>query len=336
MNTDTIARDRRWPQGIDIPRAVSRDYLMTCAEAAKAASSRQHTNACSATRSTSATGVSTQRSELPAIDCVLIQHMGLDRVNQEDSACIEEHEIFCQGHHISFHLAVLADGCGGMAGGERASTIAVDDLSRWICAGIRQTIAEGDSSLGRGRIKAVFDDAFSAANLGIIECAAANPALHGMASTGACTLLHGNVADIAWAGDSRVVLYRNGRAVRFTLDHNRAQALVNAGILSPEEASGHPGRSHLTNALGTHDAEDRIPAVTRWHVVPGDLLVLSSDGFHEGVSPSLMAEGCTAYLHPEAKHDDLRTMARLLESASLASYGGDNLTAAFIYVRRTT
>ena len=331
MNAETTAYATQHPPGSEAMRAVSSKYTDVCGAALAHASLRGQP--CSY----QGCGMNPDDAESLAptvIDFVLIQNLGLDRSNQEDAARIEHHQIFCQGLFQSFDLAVLADGCGGMAGGEVASAISCERLSRDISAGVDAALSDGDRALARDRVRAVFEHAFRSANDEIIHTANENPTLHGMASTGVCALAHGGVIDIGYAGDSRAVLYRNGQAVHATTDHNRAQALVDAGILTPEEAAGHPGRSHLTNALGTHDDEKSIPDVTRWTLTRGDLVVLSSDGFHEGIAPTLMAEVCATYLRPPVRLESLRLMARVLESESLRAYGGDNLTAVFMYVRK--
>lgn len=330
MNTKHIEQALLHPQALDVTRPVASNYAELCAEAAHHAALRGQAS------------FPMDRSDLDcaetcqsnAIECVLIQNLGLDRSNQEDAARIGLHQIFCQGHYLSFVLATLGDGCGGMEGGEVASEKTCALLARQIYAGLDAAMPNGEDPLSRKWVKSVFTQAFRSANDEIMQTAQEHPTLRGMASTGVCALVHGDTIDVAWAGDSRAELYRAGKAILATTDHNRAQALVNAGILTPEEAAGHPGRSHLTNALGTHVDKDQIPDVTRWRLAPGDLVVLSSDGFHEGITPSLMAQVCAAYLTPPVCMDDLRTMARVLESESLRAYGGDNLTAVFMYVRK--
>ena len=332
MKTEPITKPAQYPKGVDAVQAVSSMYASRCACAVQQA--YLHGQASSALSSTIAPD-SAESFPSTFVDFVLIQNLGLDRSNQEDAARVGHHQIFCQGRFQSFDFAVLADGCGGMAGGEVASAISCDVLSRRTCAGVDVAMSQEGGSLTRTRVKGVFEHAFRSANDEIIHTASEYPTLHGMASTGVCALVHGDIIDVAWAGDSRAELYRAGKAIHATTDHNRAQALVNAGILTPEEAAGHPGRSHLTNALGTHDDEAAIPEVTRWILVPGDLVVLSSDGFHEGISSALMAQVCAAYLTPPVGAESLRAMARVLECESLRAYGGDNLTAAFMYVRKT-
>lgn len=332
MNAEPITNKAHYPKKVNESRAVSSKYAGICAVAAHHASLRGQTH--SPTNSTFAPDYP-DALHSTVIDFVVIQNLGLDRSNQEDAARIGHHHIFCQGQCQSFDLAVLADGCGGMDGGEVASAISCDILSRRTCAGVEASMSQRCGHLTRDRMKVVFDEAFRSANDEIIQAASETSILHGMASTGVCALVHGDVIDIAWAGDSRAQLYRAGKAINATTDHNRAQALVNAGILTPEEAAVHPGRSHLTNALGTHIDKDPIPDVTRWILAPGDLVLLSSDGFHEGISPSMMAQVCAAYLIPPVRMENLRTMARVLESESLRAYGGDNLTAVFMYVRKT-
>jgi protein phosphatase len=225
-----------------------------------------------------------------------------------------------------FYVGVLADGCGGSLGGEIASDLACSTIEAYLIAAL--SAPESWRSMEK-----VLRIAFAMANRSIIERAVADPTLQDMASTAVCVVVTGSLVYVAWAGDSRLTVWRTDAIHHVTKDHNRAQTLVDAGIITAEEAMLHPGKSHLTNALGIHEDDDAIPELTTFRIQAGDLLVLSSDGFHEGLTDAATARVCATHLAPPVTADSLRVLARTLESESLAHYGGDNLTAILMHIR---
>ena len=267
------------------------------------------------------------------IAVAIIQHLGLCRENQEDAAVLVHLQSRVLNQEMDFHVGVLADGCGGMSGGEVASGIACSRIEASLVADLcRPEACQNAISVEQTVIPAL-RTAFAAANRGILERAVDEPVLRHMASTAVCVVVVGSCAYVAWAGDSRLTICRGDSILHITRDHNRAQILVDAGIITPDEAAAHPGKSHLTNALGIHDDDEPIPELATWRLQPADLLVLSSDGFHEGLTDDTIARLCVAHLTPPVTTEALRVLARTMETESLAGYGGDNLTAILMYVQ---
>ena len=139
----------------------------------------------------------------------------------------------------------------------------------------------------------------------------------------ACALRFDRAA-VAHAGDSRCYLIRSGHSRTLTRDHTVASEQVRLGVLSAREAAETPARHVLTRSLGNDlfvgiDTSDH-------QVLPGDVLVLCSDGLHGAVAASE-----TARIISES--DDLETAAHQLVALANERDGSDNISVQLIRVR---
>ena len=150
------------------------------------------------------------------------------------------------------HLFVVADGCGGHAGGEKASQLAVRSIEQFVidtlnwCARLRPA-AEGDGLLGE------FQKALAQANDRLIREADRRPELHGMATTLTLAYFLDHDLFVAHVGDSRCYLLRNGLLYRLTRDHTMVAEMVRRGLVKPEDAAHHAYRHVVTNVVGGSD-----------------------------------------------------------------------------------
>jgi protein phosphatase len=97
-------------------------------------------------------------------------------------------------------------------------------------------------------------------------------------------------AYVAHVGDSRCYVCRNGKLHQLTVDHTYANALVESGEMTPEEAT-HSSFAHaIWNVVGGHDAQIE-PSVEVHQLEIGDTLLLCSDGLtnHEQACERLIA-----------------------------------------------
>jgi PPM family protein phosphatase len=258
------------------------------------------------------------------------QDLGLTRESQEDSAMVLHLQAVVRGELAGLTVGVVADGCGGHVSGEVASKLCCEALTTSIYSEICSLRSDAKQIALPTTIDAVLEKAFEGANDAIFRSVAADNQLEGMATTAVCLALLGTDVHFGWVGDSRAYLYREGTLTQLTRDHNRVQVLVDQKIITPADARLHPARNHLTKALGM--SLDVVPDIVREKVLPGDLYVLSTDGFHEGLSPEDISRVCAAYLDNSVTSLTLQSLAATLAAQSIEDYGGDNLTAVFVYV----
>ncbi|MBC7724419.1 MAG: serine/threonine-protein phosphatase [Burkholderiaceae bacterium] len=206
---------------------------------------------------------------------------------------------------------VVADGMGGHASGDVASSAVVTRLSQTGSG----DFAEVDSIVG----------ALRAATADITLAADDHELGVGTTATGAVLVLAENVP--RWAvfniGDSRVYEFDGETLERVTVDHSVVQELVDAGLLRPEEAEAHPDSNIITRAVG-FNAE---PIADVW-LIPvrrGNRLLICSDGLTREVSDERLRDFLAEGL-------DAEETAATLIAAALAGGGRDNVTTVVVDV----
>ncbi len=167
-------------------------------------------------------------------------------------------------------LYAVADGLGGHAGGDVASTLAVETLETQVRVLLGQHISPAEALV----------EAFRRANAAIYA-GGQGPDRAGMATTCTAVLLLRGEAIVAHVGDSRAYLLRGPQTRQLTIDHSLAGELARHGELADGDVRNHAQRHVLTRALGTApEVEvDFAPEPLR----AGDVLVLTTDGLHNAV-----------------------------------------------------
>lgn len=165
------------------------------------------------------------------------------------------------------HLAVVADGMGGHAGGDVASAATVLDMIH---------LDSPDYGDEAGTILA---DEIQTANSLLSELVHINPKLAGMGTTVTALLLADGKLHFAHIGDSRAYRLRDGEFKQVSVDHTFVQRLIDEGRLRPEEAETHPHKNVLMRVLGDVDASPELDLDTL-DARPGDRWLLCSDGLN--------------------------------------------------------
>ena len=137
-----------------------------------------------------------------------------------------------------------------------------------------------------------------------------------MGSTVVALYLNGARFACIWAGDSRIYLLRDGVLHRMTRDHTQVEEMVERGLLTPEQAKGHPMSHVLSRAVGVQDVLD-LDAVSD-QAQARDIFLLCSDGLSGVVTEEEICEHL-AHLPREAACN------KLLELV-LARGAPDNVT----------
>ena len=209
-------------------------------------------------------------------------------------------------------LFALADGVGGHDRGEVASRTAVESL----VAGFRDAQA-GESHL------ALLPRLVQAANARVYETGHTTGSA-GMSTTVVASALRYDRAVVAHVGDSRCYLIRRGQPTVVTRDHTVAGEQARLGLLSAREAAEASHRHVLSRSLGS---ELFVAVDTSEHqLLPGDTLVLCSDGLHGAVQAAELA-------HTIAHATDLTDAAAKLVALANQRDGSDNISVQLIRVR---
>lgn len=196
---------------------------------------------------------------------VTVAHLsdtGREREENEDSIG----HICDERNHL--HLLIIADGLGGTACGQVASQLAVQAIRQGF-------FSQEDNPL---TIHQRLEFAIREANRIILHRAGRDRQCKGMGSTCAVLVLKDDQAFVAHAGDSRIYLIRDGRILQLTHDHTRAQRMLDDGLITEEEAAGHPDRNWLDKALGLKES---LKPDIRTDPIPlqiDDTFVLCTDG----------------------------------------------------------
>lgn len=228
-------------------------------------------------------------------------HVGHVRSENEDS-------------HISVPEAgvwLVADGMGGHSHGQFAS----------------RTIVE---TLGKTEVPASLEDAIDA----VAEAVhAANETIFArslelgsqMGSTFVALVVRNREFGVLWAGDSRCYLFRDGHLIPLTRDHTQVEALLERGLLSPEEAKDHPMKHVLARAVGVQE-DLQIDAI-RDMVETRDIFLLCSDGLYGVLGEDEIVEILRAKGHDACD--------QLIE-ACLDRGAPDNVTVTLVEAREPT
>lgn len=179
--------------------------------------------------------------------------------------------------------AVLADGMGGYRGGDVASRLAVEiTLQR-----LERELAEADACVPE-RAAAVLEAAAHDANADIRAQAARDPNLSGMGSTLVAAVFLADCVVATHVGDSRMYRLRDAGLQQRTRDHTMLQELLDAGIMTPEEAARSQFRGLLTRGLGVSPLV--LPEPSIHSARSGDIFLLCSDGLTDMLDDEAIAQ----------------------------------------------
>ena len=244
------------------------------------------------------------------IDFSLLTHAGRVRPLNEDAI----------GADPALGLFILADGLGGYNAGEIASTMAVSSLLAELSQAFEDARASGDL-FDPAR---VLRDTLVMMNVNIFRAALNSTAFEGMATTLVVAWLLGDTLWVAHTGDSRLYRYRKGELEQLTRDHSFSQELLDAGMVTEEEARMLPAKNLVTRALGA--SPDIEPEVNPFDALPGDLLLLCSDGLTEMVTHYEI--GGLMSTHENGLDDVARRLVDLANEAG----GRDNVSVVLVRV----
>ncbi len=204
-----------------------------------------------------------------------VTHPGVVRSRNED-AFVDRGDI---------GLWAVADGAGGHGDGNLASSavaVALSDMPAGLCAAevlaqVRLRLAGAHAELQRLAAERAKGDV--------------------IVTTVVVLMARGDHFACLWAGDSRAYLLREGTFCQMTHDHSLVQELVAAGALAPQDAETHPQANIITRAVGSEEPLqlDKVAGT----LLPGDLILLCTDGLFKALRESEIARLLAAGAEPE-------------------------------------
>ena len=190
-------------------------------------------------------------------------------------------------------ILMVADGVGGAASGEVASSLATD-----VAFDSLKQFSERGALKGAVVIADSLQQAVLAANRAIHNHSRENRVHHGMGTTATIALVVGGMVYFAQVGDSRAYIIREGVAHQMTKDQSLVQRMVDAGKLTQEQAERSEHRNIILQALGPEATI--TPEFTRDRLRHDDVIVLCSDGLSNQVGAGEIAATVTAKINLEA------------------------------------
>ncbi len=210
------------------------------------------------------------------------------------------------------HVFIVADGVGGGAAGELASSKTVQVLAEEIArsSGCFYDASPETEHEFIGKLEHAMQLAH--------ERVRTELAMDGgrPASTATMVVLCWPRGYVLHVGDSRGYYLRRNRLKQFTRDQTVGEFMVDAGLLSEEQAQKGGLHDVLTHAIG---GDDSTPSIGVIDFEPGDVLMMCSDGLTKHVSDDAIATALAAASSAEQ-------VARELLEAALEGGGTDNIT----------
>ncbi len=222
------------------------------------------------------------RTQHSHLNVAALSHAGVAGKNNEDRFAISSY-LTEGGKPVLF--AVVSDGIGGHRAGEVAAELAINYIS--------ETVSQSN---GKNPIQ-IMESGIHTASQAIAARSASKEDQHGMGATCACVWIEGQNLFIAYVGDSRIYLVRDGSIQRLTIDHTWVQEAIDRGIITPAQAHDHPNvhviRRHLGSVelpdvdfrLRLNGTEDTQQAHDNQGtpLKPGDIVLICTDGLTDTV-----------------------------------------------------
>jgi protein phosphatase len=189
-----------------------------------------------------------------------------------------------RGDHLAF-LGVVADGVGAASGGDEASRLTLEVVTRYIAESMHCYYAAegyGDQAFFEALQQAALE-----CHSRIVERAAGNRDLGQMATTLTLWLSVWPRSFILQVGDSRSYLFRDGSLRQLTRDQTMAEELIAQGVLTRTGAARTRWSNVLSSSIG---GQQTAPVVTRLELAWGDVGLMCTDGLTKHVSDERIAE----------------------------------------------
>ncbi|ACY16330.1 cyclic nucleotide-binding domain-containing protein [Haliangium ochraceum] len=247
--------------------------------------------------------------------------VGKQRDHNEDNFLIDKR----------LRLFVVADGMGGHAGGEVASSIAVHEIRDAVYENrdVLERFRNDESGTDAVEILQILEHAIQTACASVHSQAQADASKRGMGTTASVLLIAGPPTHlrgfIAHVGDSRIYLARQSQCHQLTEDHSLVNELIRRGKLKRGELDSSPYKQYknaVTRAVGIYPSVE--VDTFDFDILPGDRLLICSDGLYGYLDEEQLPKQLTS-------GDVKEVPSRLIDIANNGG-GHDNITGVVIRV----
>ena len=208
-------------------------------------------------------------------------------------------------------IFIVADGVGGNRSGEIASRGAVEGIADYV----EEHPVSGVET--RDDVKQYFNDCFRLINNRIYTLAQQDISKRGMATTLVAAYQVHNILYVMNIGDSRAYVFRKGKMQQITDDHTYVNTLLEAGVITEEEAEVHENRNMITRAIG---ADQEVYADLFEVVIkPDDIILMCTDGLYGEISDHIIKKKMS-------ENKPMDDICRDLTEAANQNGGTDNIT----------
>lgn len=242
-----------------------------------------------------------------------ITDVGRKRKGNEDSLFLDD----------DMQLYVVADGMGGHKAGEVASRLVVETIRDYFKPSRerldQEIFSDPEKTLSRDAQR--LSSGILLANQVVYESSQNNESNRGMGSTVSSVLFTGNTLIVANVGDSPVYRIRNGRIETLSVLHTMMAEFL---AIAPKGAKlpGEQYRHVLTRAMGTKETVK--PDISETKPLKGDIIVISSDGLSDKVSPEEIPE----VVINKQPHESCRSLVDMANERG----GEDNITVIVLKI----
>jgi len=263
------------------------------------------------------------RTSSAHLSVAALSHPGMGGRANEDRFAVSSFRL-SEDNDTPSVFAIVSDGIGGHLAGEVAAEMAVEKIS--------SAVAQCDGQDPVGVLKQAIQEASEA----IVAQSRDDEQLLGMGTTCACAWVIGKQLYIASVGDSRVYLLRGKHLLQLTTDHTWVQEAIERGILTREDAANHPNVHVIRRYLGSpkppqadtrlrlarEESDTQARSNQGLYLLPGDVILLCTDGLTDVVSDSEMAD--------LIENRELNDAAQRLIQLACSREGKDNITVVLM------
>lgn len=261
-------------------------------------------------------------------------HCGQERGDNQDRALVADAEgrrawappatIAIEAAPGAFY-ALVCDGMGGEAGGEIASTLAVEATAGAMSAAYANLAAlpTGSAAIAESRLATALVASLESASARIKQVAKAEPIYARMGTTATLALVTDRALICGQVGDSRAYVLSGGALSQVTRDQTMVELLRSSGAIPEDQIANVCGPNVILQALGSSTKLEVV--LTRTPLEDGDVIMLCSDGLHGPVSDDAIARIL-------GEHEDLGAACDALVNAANANGGPDNISVVVFRV----